>query len=155
MSRKWYGSLNNRIEENKMFCEEITVGTGVTEYSWSDRHAYEVIAVKDQKHVTIRQYDAVKKEGSVSYSNEWELVSNEKNVVYDLVKRGNYWYSVVTITPEEAKEIFEGKDIDRKIWASHNNFDLQEIIASGKNKSKYWKRNISFGKAEYYYDYEF
>lgn len=155
MSRKWYGSLNNRLEENRMFCEEITVGTGVTEYSYSDRHAYEVIEVKDQKHVKIREYEAIKKEGSGDYTNEWELVSNEKGPVFELVKRGNYWYSVVTITPEEAKKIYEGDDIQAKIWACHNNFNLQEIIEKGKNKSKYWKMNLSFGKAEYYYDYEF
>lgn len=49
MSRKWYGSLNNRLEENKMFCEEIKVGTGLTEYFYSDRHPYEVVKVIDQK----------------------------------------------------------------------------------------------------------
>ena len=40
---KWYGSINNRIEENRMFCDVIEVGTGVTEYSWSDRHASQEI----------------------------------------------------------------------------------------------------------------
>ena len=57
MSRVWYGSLNNRLEENKQFCETIEVGTGMTEYSYSDRHAYEVIEVTDQKHVKVREYD--------------------------------------------------------------------------------------------------
>ena len=49
MSRKWYGSLNNRIEENRMFTDEIKVGTGVTKYSWSDRDAYEVVEVEDTR----------------------------------------------------------------------------------------------------------
>ena len=39
MSKKWYGSLNNRLEENRQFCEKIEVGTGVTEYMYSDRKA--------------------------------------------------------------------------------------------------------------------
>lgn len=30
MSRKWYGSLDNRVEENRQYCDEIKVGTGVT-----------------------------------------------------------------------------------------------------------------------------
>jgi len=154
MARTWYGNLTNRIEENRTYCEQITVGTGMTEYFWSDRHAYEVVAVKDQKHVSVREYDHKKKDDT-SFSNNWELISNPENPVVDMVKRGNYWYTAVTITPEEAKEIFEGTDWERKLWACHNNFDLQAIIASGKKKTTYHKRNVSFGVADYYYDYEF
>lgn len=153
MAGKWYGSLNNRVEENRMFVDEIKVGTGVTRYSWSDRHAYEVVAVKDQKHVSIREYDH--KRVGECYSNDWELISNESNPIIDLVKRGNYWYSVSEITPEEAREIYEGDDIQAKIWACHNDFDLQAIMESGKSKRKYHKWNVSFGVANYYYDYEF
>lgn len=154
---KWYGSLNNRVDENRQFCDEIKVGTGMTEYFWSDRHAYEVVAVKDQKHVSVREYDheRPKDKKDYSYSNEWVLVSNEKNPVIDLVKRGKYWYTVTSITPEEAKKIFEGNDLDKKLWASHCGFDLQEIIKSGKNKTTYHRKNVSFGVADYYYDYEF
>lgn len=153
MSRTLYGSLTNRLEENRQFCDEITVGTGVTEYSWSDRHAYEVVEVTDQKHVKIREYDHKCVGGA--YSNDWELISNENNPVISLTKRGKYWYTVVTITPEEAKSIYEGDDIEAKLWACHNNFDLQAIIESGKKKTTYHRRNVSFGVASYYYDYEF
>ena len=154
MSKQWYGSLNNRLEENKQFCDEIKVGTGCTEYFYSDREAYEVIAVKDQKHVSIRLYDH-KKKSDTPFDNDWELLSNEKNPVYDLVKRGKYWYTSVTITPDKAKDIYEGNDIDAKLWACHNNFDLPAIIESGKSKTTYHRKNISFGHASYYYDYEF
>lgn len=153
MARRFYGSLNNRFEENRMFCDKIKVGTGMTKYSWSDRHAYEVVEVTDQKHVKVREYDH--KHIGQAYENSWELISNPENPVTALVKRGNFWYSVSTITPTEAKEILEGNDIDSKIWAFHNGFNLSEIAESGKNKSKYHKWNVSFGKAEYYYDYEF
>lgn len=155
---KWYGSINNRIEENKQFCEEIKVGTGMTEYFWSDRHAYEVIAVKDQKHVTVREYDRKRPDTDkdYSYSNEWVLVSNEKNPAMDLVKRGKYWYSVSVCTVERAKEIlYKSGNIDERIWASNNGFDLIEIVKSGKDKTKYHRKNVSFGVAEYYYDYSF
>ena len=150
----WQGSLNNRLEENKQFCEEIKVGTGMTEYFYSDRHAYEVVEVKDQKHVKVREYDHKRKSGA-RFDNEWDLISNPKNPVVSLVKRGKFWYTEVTITPERAKEIYEGTDIEAKLWACHNNFDLQAIIASGKVKRTYHKRNVSFGVADYYYDYEF
>lgn len=151
---RWYGSLDNRIEENRQFCETIEVGTGMTEYSWSDCHAYEVIEVTDQKHVKVREYDH-KHVGGVPMTNNWELISNEENPTMSLVKRGKFWYSTSTITPEEAKEILEGNDIDAKLWACHNNFDLEEIIASGKKKTAYHRKNVSFGVARYYYDYEF
>lgn len=154
MSRKLYGSLNNRLEENRQFCDTIEVGTGVTEYFYSDRHAYEVVEVKDQKHVKIREYDH-KKVGDIPMDNRWELISNENKPVIELAKRGQYWYSVVRISVERAKEIFEGNDIDAKLWACHNNFNLPEIIASGKDKTTYHRRNVSFGVANYYYDYEF
>lgn len=154
MSKVWYGSLNNRLEENRQFCETIEVGTGMTEYSWSDRHGYEVIEVKDQKHVKVRLLDH-KHIGDGVMDNKWELVSNEENPVYSLVKRGKYWYSVCEITPDQAKEILEGKDIDAKLWACQNGFNLPEIIEKGKTKKSYNRWNVSFGKAEYYYDYEF
>lgn len=154
MSRTLYGSLNNRFEENRQFCKEIEVGTGVTEYFYSDREAYEVVEVKDQKHVKIRRYDH-KHVGDGSMDNNWQLISNPENPTIELAKRGQYWYSVVTITPEEAADIYNGTDLDAKLWACHNNFDLQAIIASGKKKTTYHKMNVSFGVAEYYYDYEF
>ena len=56
---------------------------------------------------------------------------------------------------EEAKEIFEGNDIENKLWACHNGFVLPDIIASGKSKTKYHKWDVSFGHADYHYDYEF
>ena len=155
MSRKWYGSLDNRLEENKQFCETIEVGTGVTEYSWSDRHPYEVVEVKDQKHVVIRGMRHEHDPKAEPMTNSWIITSDESASTEELVKRGNYWYSVVAITPAEAKEILEGDDVDSKIWACLNGFDLQEIVDAGKTKKKYNKRNISFGKADYHYDYEF
>lgn len=150
---KWYGSLNNRIEENRQFCDEIKVGTGMTEYFWSDRHAYEVVEVIDQKHVKVREYDH--KPAGECFSNDWELISNPNNPVISMAKRGKYWYSVVTITPEEAKAILDSDDIESKLWACHNNFNLEEIIANGKKKSTYHRKNVSFGHADYYYDYSF
>ena len=148
MSKVWYGNLTNRLEENRQFCEEITVGTGVTEYSYSDRQSYEVIAVKDQKHVTIRRYDhKAKGEG---FTNDWELISNENNPSIDLVKRGNRWYRAVTATMKE----IESEDIYVSLWLCHNGFDVEKIKEKG-SQTKYHKMNVSFGIADYYYDYEF
>ena len=148
MSRVWYGSLNNRLEEGRQFCETIEVGTGVTEYFYSDRRAYEVVAVKDQKHITIRRYDH--KAIGEHMSNQWQLISNENNPIIELTKRGDCWYRSATATVEDV----ESEDIYRKLWLCHNGFDIEKIKKNGK-QTKYHKMNISIGKADYHYDYEF
>ena len=149
MSRVWYGNLNNRLEENKMFCEEITVGTGVTEYMYSDRRPYEVIEVKGQKHVIVRKLDH-KHIGDGSMDNNWELVSNENNPTYKLTKRGKYWYWTVEVT----SDLLEKDDINTKLFLIHNDIDPDKLKEKG-NITKYHRANVSFGIADYYYDYEY
>lgn len=148
MSKVWYGNLTNRLAENKMFCKTIEVGMGVTEYFYSDRRAYEVVEVKDQKHVSIREYDH--KLAGEPMSNDWELVSNENNPIINLVKRGNYWYRTKTATLEQVNS----EDAKVRFWVALNGFDVEKIKKNGK-QTKYTKMNISFGVADYYYDYEF
>lgn len=144
-----YGNVTNRLAENRMYCDEIEVGTGVTEYYWSDRHAYEVIEVHDQKHVTVREYDHVHV-GDGQMDNNWELVSNPDNVTRQLEKRGRYWYWTTTITEEDIRDI----DTETEIRLAVAGFDIQKIREKGK-QTKRWRANVSFGVANYYYDYEF
>lgn len=149
MANRWYGSLQNRLAENNQFCDEITVGMGMTEYMYSDRHPYEVIGVFDQKHVVVRPLDHKPK--GECYSNEWELISNEKNPTYLLTKRGKYWYNTIKVTAD----ILEGDDDMRtRLWLVQNGIDVDKLIAKG-TVTKYNRMNVSFGVAEYYYDYSF
>ena len=150
MNREWYGNLTNRLEENKMFCDEIKVGTGMTEYSYSDRHPYEVVEVIDQKHVKVRKMDH-KHVGNDEMDNNWELVSNENNSVRALTKRGNYWYWTVVVT----RDILDNIDkIETQLFLCHNNIEVDKLKEKGKI-TRYHRANVSFGKADYYYDYEF
>lgn len=138
---KLYGSLENRLEENKMFCDEIKVGTLATEYFYSDRKPYEVTKVINQKHIFIRMLDH--KPAGEPMSNEWELTSNPKNSEIELVYRYNHWCKVSTWTSEK---------LEKAIIVSC------KVIEALKTKSEfktYSKINISFGKADYYFDYEF
>lgn len=151
MARKWYGSLQNRLEEGKQFCEEITVGTGVTEFYWSDREAYEVIEVRDQKHVTVRELDH-EHVGDGQMDNNWKLISNPDNPTRDLVKRGDVWYWTTTIRAEDIADIDD--DMETKIRLVVGGWDLDRIREKGK-QTKRWKANVSFGVARYYYDYSF
>ena len=157
MTRRWYGSLDNRLEENRMFTDEIKVGTGMTEYLYSDRKAYEVIEVKDQKHVTVRLMDH-KHIGEPCMDNNWELISNEQNPVYKMTKRGNYWYWTVTITADILDEIDRCEDVHEqfrlRLFLVHNNVNPEDLHRRGKI-TKYRRANVSFGKADYYYDYTF
>lgn len=149
MATRWYGSLQNRLEENKMFCDEITVGMGMTEYSYSDRYPYEVVEVIDQKHVKVRGLDHKLK--GEAYSNEWELISNEQNPTYLLTKRGKYWYSTVTAT---ADMLTDDTDINTLLWLAHNGISEEDLKKKGK-VTRYHRMNVSFGVADYYYDYSF
>lgn len=148
---KLYGSLQNRIEENRMYCKTIEVGTGVTEYSWSDRHPYEVIEVRDQKHITVRAMDH-KHIGEGTMDNSWELVSNENNAHRDLEKRGDVWYWTNTLTAKDIEGIEE--DFEWNLRVALAGFDINTIREKGKQTKRY-RANISFGVADYYYDYEF
>lgn len=149
MSRKWYGSIDNRLEENKQFCPVIEIGTGMTEYFYSDRHAYEVIEVKDQKHVTVRELRHIH-EGNGSMDNRWTLVSDPDGRERNMVKRGKYWYDEVTIT----SDLLDSTDIDTMLFLGFNNVDEDELSRKGTIK-RYHRANVSFGVADYYYDYEF
>ena len=148
---KWYGNLNNRLAENGKDAEVITVGMGVTEFYWSDRDAYEVVEVTDQKHIGIRRLDP--EHIGLPYQNKWELHSNPEHPVIHLVKRGNNWYTTVTMTAEELAD-YDSWELDKKLWFMHSGLDMETIRAKGK-QTKYHKRNIRVGYADYYYDYEF
>lgn len=146
---KLYGSYQNRILEDREFCNEITVGTGMTEFSYSDRKAYEVIEVTDQKHVRVRLLDHVHI-GDGCMDNNWKLVSNPNNPVRAMVKRGKHWYSETTVSAD----ILDSADLQTQIFLAYNNIDQEKLRKKGTIK-KYHRVNVTFGMADYYFDYDF
>lgn len=95
---KWYGNLNNRFMENCRGAKP-EVGMGVTQCLWSDRHPWEVIAVKDDRHITIRELDSKRIDhNGMSECQEYEYFSNPNNRVYELfrTKRGKWVIRVGT-----------------------------------------------------------
>ena len=150
---KWYGSLQNRLEENTNLNHEIKVGDGMTEYFYSDRKPYEVVTVFDQKHVEVRRMDH-RHVGDGCMDNKWKLISNPENPVRSMVRRGNEWYWTVTITAD----ILDGKEGDSlfetMLFLAHNGISSDDLKAKGKITKRH-KANVRFGKADYYYDYEF
>ena len=159
---KWYGSIENRLEEGRQFVKDIKVGDGVTEYSWSDRDPWEVTRVKDQKHITIRRLIAKRIDKNAWCGpQEYEYISDPEGVEYDIVKRGSAWYTYTNITKEELMDIdrrrdagerFDGVLLNEIMWAAQ--FDRDKVMKNGK-QTRYHKMNISIGKAEKYYDPSF
>ena len=150
MAKALYGSLQNRLMENGNYNKQIEVGTRLTEYHYTDREVYEVIEVQDQKHVTVRRMTA--KAIGEPMSNTWELISDENNPVYNLTKRGAYWYYTSTITAEKYEE--NKHDVQFLIWCAGHGITPESF--SKRNKvTRYRKANVTFGRADYYYDYSF
>ena len=85
--RTWYGSLQNRLLERGKSSEELYIGMGATELMYTDRHAYEVIAIKDNRHVTVRKLDARRTDyHGISECQEYEYTSNQNNPTAELFK---------------------------------------------------------------------
>ena len=122
----------------------------MTEYNWSDRTAYEVVAVRDQKHVSVREYD-VEHIGE-GMDNKWRLISNPEKPVCDMVKVGEYWYWTETLTAEELAEC--ESDMHTMLRLAVAGWDLDKVREKGK-QTKRWRAKVSFGVADYHYDYEF
>ena len=140
MSTKWYGSINNRIDENKMYCDKIEVGTKMTEYSWSDRKPYEVVEVVDQKHVFVRELDH-KYIGNNHMDNNWELISNPDNKIQEMKFRYNKWNFVQKVSPTF--------DISKMIIINDKLFKaIQKAKETNKEQEIYYQTQVSFGIAE-------
>jgi hypothetical protein len=164
---KFYGCLTNRLEEGKQFVDEIKVGTGVTEYHYSDRKPFEVIDVINQKHIIIRALDYIRIDNNgMSDAQTYEYISNEKNAKYELVLRNNVWYKVIEVNKENwlkrAEQLVQENSF-RKIESAYNYIRCMsgltekqyQNVDAGKSVKKYIKMNISIGYADMFYDYTF
>lgn len=161
---KLYGSVNNRFDEGKQYCEKLEVGTGMTEYMWSDRHAYEVSRVIDQEHIFVRRMKAERIDNNgMSDAQDYKYIStNEKEI--ELVKRRGVWCKVFTYSKEmwmqkaEKNTSFKTKEVAYNYYKAMSGLtDCQkQKIEQGKEVKKYVKwENISFGVMEEYFDYSF
>jgi len=166
---RWYGSINNRIDEGHYYngtYQNIKVGDFATEYLWSDRHAYEVVEVKDQKHVKIRRLDA---KMITPYSNEWTYTQNESNPVKELELQKKGWKSVKYVDLESwnnalieaRKDITNPDENPEKVrWLAQcylrlNDENLEKVLSGKRVKTVSEKISVSFGIADEYYDYSF
>ena len=85
---KWYGSVQNRMMEKSTPKIRPEIGMGVTECLWSDRHAWEVAGVIDEKHIVIRRMGHKCKD---YYAGDWEVFPNPDGEICHLVFRSGRW----------------------------------------------------------------
>ena len=89
MSKQWYGSLQNRIME-RTTTPKLEIGMGVTKCLWSDCHAYEIIAIKDDRHITVRRMGHKCKD---YFAGDWEIWSDpsQKEILNLFKTKNNGW----------------------------------------------------------------
>lgn len=129
---KFYGSINNRLQEN---CKGETpvVGMGVTELQYTDRAPYEVIEVINEKKIRVRElgFKRIDSNG-MSDCQDYEFFSKPDGEVKTLVLRNGRWRDLLK------EERYLGDDK----W---------EVIETKKLGCNGWY----VGRAERYYDFSF
>lgn len=141
MGRKWYGSIDNRIEEGRNYEPDkvIKVGTDITVYGWSDRQCKYVTRVIDQKHIFVKDYYVIADRAFGSYSDRWKYFKSLREQEAYL----NDWYRS---HPEEAAEY------ERVMGRPYEYADLDEIKESSREEEwafryGHWNRVTRFDKA--------
>ena len=81
-----YGSLTNILYGNAKSTPPY-IGQGATEVLWTDRHAYEVIAIKDERHIIVRRMNA--RLVSEYEDQEYELTSDPNGSCVNLFRKKN------------------------------------------------------------------
>lgn len=168
---KEIGNLTNRLEENAYYngtFNNIKVGTPCTIYLYSDRHAYEVIEVKSQEHLVIRQLKAIRTDNyGMSDAQNYRYESDPTNEGEEIKLTKNGWMRVNTFNKEgfekcvnnllqDAKNEEGAREFATFYWRRCLTEKQFEKVLAGKEITKLQgKVNISFGIADEYFDYSF
>jgi hypothetical protein len=140
------------------------VGKGATILYWTDRHAYEVIEVdEDKKKVVIQKYAPNMPKGmkGPNYGQiyEYKELTNEKMTLY--YKWGSWKYKILKVVfTDEAKKKYEmGPKLHEAYKAAGGEYTdcfVGTIIPGFTKQITEWcSVNVLFGTKEEYYDYSF
>lgn len=149
MSNVWYGSLINRIEE-RTAGPKPEVGMGVTECCYSDREPYEIIEVKDEKHITVREmsYERIDNNG-MSECQEYRYFSNPDGAIVHLVLRNGRWRNRIV-------EPVMVEDPNGEYGRINDDGSITHLRKVGTRVSnKLGCNGWHVGRAEHYYDFSF
>jgi len=185
MSKRWYGSIDNRIEEGHNYEPDKTIkeGTNITTYYWSDRHCKYVTRVIDQKHIFVKDWQVCadhSKPGGMGHQDWLYFKTRKEENEYlnschlkDLDGK-EYTYEENPVESSEEEWVFRYGHWNRVI--RFTKADVEEIkkrdgwcrlypktekekeaFEAGKEVVQYSRisEGISFGVREYYYDWSF
>ena len=146
MSNIWFGSVQNRIAERCKQPEPV-VGMGVTRCLYSDRDPYEIIEVKDAKHIVIRAmgYERIDNNG-MSESQEYRYFSKPDGEIVHLTLRNGRWRD--RIVKNVYVEDPEGEFINLE---NHKRYRKTGTRVSNELGPDGW----TLGRAVRYYDFTF
>lgn len=152
------------------------VGKGATKLMWSDRHAYEVVWVnEDRSECIIQEYikKRIDKNGmSESQAYEYkELDGLDRKVVWRNKQGGKWCFEVkeINFIPKWIKEVHEktgnfgyAKSLStvdyKEIYfknGEHSQNPIKVVKGITKEYTRYYPVNILFGVKESYYDFTF
>lgn len=178
MAKKWYGSVNNRIEEGKNYIEDkqIRAGTDITMYYWSDRTCYYVTKVNSQKDIEVKRYYVCadhSKPGGMGRQNwlYFKTLKDQNKYLNSVFKDRDYDEDPEESNPEnwvfrygkwKKKEVYKLEDIDEntlegKLTLLHFSDKDKKTLKEKGELTKYFNLSapISFGVRDYYYDWSF
>ena len=142
------------------------IGMGATELHWSDRTPWEVIDIaNDGKKVTIRSmsHDALQNASEIGMGHQaWDIQPNPNGEVRILEWKWNAWryqtshyhVSEQWDKANDSNRSYMSKDDywEWRVYTSENKENFPELF---KLKHQWNPMRILFGRAEYYYDWEF
>lgn len=155
---KFYGSLDNRMTEGRTY-GKIEIGTGVTEMFYSDRRAYEVVEIIDDKHLLIRRCKATRIDGngmsdSQTYKYEVEPYK-EVFITEELLENKSIMLMYEIHQPKTYAKIISGK-IGDKIGDNNIKLVLTKNGWRARNsEGKLSTNKFTVGIKEEYFDYSF
>lgn len=145
---KFYGLLDNRLEEGKTYCDKIEKGTDITMYFYSDRECFYVTDVISDKEIKVKRYYVCadfSKPGGIGHQN-WMYFKTAEEMNAYLAKFGRDGF----ITSNDSNETWVFR---YKKWMGKKEY-VDPI--TGKTIAYYnLPGKISFGVRDYHYDWEF
>jgi hypothetical protein len=158
------GSVMNHIMSNNASVP--VVGEGATMLLWSDRNAYEVVAVNDDNTIAVIAPINAKRTDSngISEVQEYDYSDVDMNRQFVIVYRNGAWHRInhrIVFT----KDFSAWVEANGKEWRSEAHDDVRHAIYGDNNawpqnivegktrmSTKYSKISILFGSTEEYRD---
>lgn len=153
---KWYGNLDNRLEEGQNFTgRELQVGDDITMYMWSDRHCYYITEVENEKRIKVKPYFVCadkSKPGGMGHQ-DWVYFKDPAEYAR-YIKCENRQFGA-----REGIWVYRyGKWVEEVRYTENPHSEREK--KSLENKGYFCRYfalpgQVSFGIRDYYYDWEF